>query len=83
MMDIYSEPFQASDALVGIANPEIQVLEDEDTYGRFSVEPLEEGPRNDYRQFCPPSASQLHRERSDHLGQRSRASSTNTRPWTT
>ena len=43
MMDIYSEPFQVSDALVGIANPEIQVLEDEETYGRFSVEPLERG----------------------------------------
>lgn len=43
MMDIYSEPFQVSDALVGIANPEIQVLEDEETYGRFSVEPLEKG----------------------------------------
>ena len=43
MMDIYSEPFQVSDALVGIANPEIQVQEDEETYGRFSVEPLERG----------------------------------------
>ena len=43
MMDIYSEPFQVSDALVGIANPEIQVLEDQETYGRFSVEPLERG----------------------------------------
>ena len=43
MMDIYSEPFQASDALVGIANPEIQVLQDEETYGQFSVEPLERG----------------------------------------
>lgn len=43
MMDIYSEPFQASDALVGIANPEIQVVDDEDIYGRFSVEPLERG----------------------------------------
>lgn len=43
MMDIYSEPFQVSDALVGIANPEIQVQEDTETYGRFSVEPLERG----------------------------------------
>ena len=43
MMDIYSEPFQASDALVGMANPEIQILEDQATYGRFSVEPLERG----------------------------------------
>ena len=43
MMDIYSEPFQVSDALVGIANPEIQTLEDQETYGRFSVEPLERG----------------------------------------
>ena len=43
MMDIYSEPFQATDTLVGLANPEIQVLEDEETYGRFSVEPLERG----------------------------------------
>ncbi len=43
MMDIYSEPYQVSDALVGIANPEIQVLEDEETYGQFSVEPLERG----------------------------------------
>ena len=43
MMDIYSEPFQVADALVGIANPEIQILEDQDTYGRYSVEPLERG----------------------------------------
>ena len=43
MMDIYSEPFQVSDALVGIANPEIEILEDQATYGRFSVEPLERG----------------------------------------
>ncbi len=43
MMDIYTEPFQVSDAMVGIANPEIEVLEDQETYGRFSVEPLERG----------------------------------------
>ena len=43
MMDIYSEPFQVNDALVGIANPEIHVQEDNETYGRFSVEPLERG----------------------------------------
>ena len=43
MMEIYSETPQVSDAMVGVAKPDIEVLEDQDTFGQFSVEPMERG----------------------------------------
>jgi len=43
MMDIYNETSQPGDAMAGIATPELEVLNDQETVGQFSIEPLERG----------------------------------------